>query len=114
MGADEHLSPQQFFHGTSRALARKIEKTGLSEGTHLTTNPEAAAMYARYASGGRWGSKAKRTAGVVLAVSAHEAELREGPYGRNHHFITGHSVTTTQFGPERIRRTEVDPEERGR
>jgi hypothetical protein len=100
------LNAQQFFHGTSKSLARQIEKTGLSEGTHLTTNPEAAAVYARYASGGRWGSKDKKTAGVVLAVTAHEHELREGDYGRNHEFITGHSVTTTPVGPERVRRTD--------
>lgn len=98
------LQPQQFFHGTSKSLARQIERTGLTEGTHLTTNPEAAAGYARYAAGGRWGSKDKKTAGVVLAVTAHDHELREGSYGRNHHFVTGHSVTTTPLDPGRVSR----------
>lgn len=109
MAASDNLNPQQFFHGTSRSLARKIEKTGLVEGTHLTTNPAAAAVYARYASGGRFGSKAKRTAGVVLAVQAHEHELKAGPYASNNDtFVTGHSVTTTPLDPERIRRYETD------
>lgn len=104
MSAPDNLSPQQFFHGTSKATARQIEKSGLSEGTHLTTNREAASVYARYASGGFAGSKAKKTAGVVLAVSAADAELREGSYGRDHHFVTGHSVTTTPLAPDRVRR----------
>lgn len=107
MSADEHLSPQQFYHGTSKSSARRIEKTGLSEGAHLTTNPEAAAVYARYASGGASGSTDKRKQGVVLSVSAHEAELREGSYGRGHHFVTGHSVTTTPLTADRVRRAEA-------
>jgi len=106
VSAHESLNPQQFFHGTSKSLARQIEKVGLSEGTHLTTNRDAAAVYARYASGGFAGSKSRKTAGVVLAVSAQDAELREGPYGRDHHFVTGHSVTTTPIAPERVRRDE--------
>jgi hypothetical protein len=104
MSASENLQPLQFFHGTSKALARKIEKTGLNEGANLTTNPDAAATYARYASGGRWGSKDKKTAGVVLAVSAHEQELRTGAYGPSDPVVTDHRVTTTQLTPERVSR----------
>jgi RNA:NAD 2'-phosphotransferase (TPT1/KptA family) len=102
MSAGDHLSPEQFFHGTSRAVANQIEKTGLSEGAHLTTNPEAARQYARYASGGSAWTKAKQ--GVVLAVSAKDEELREGSYGKDHHFVTGHSVTTTRLEPDRVKR----------
>lgn len=105
MSADEILQPKQFFHGTSKALARKIEKHGLNEGANLTSNPDAAATYARYASGGRWGSTDKKTAGVVLAVSAHDHELRVGNYGANDPVVRDHRVTTTQLTPDRVKRT---------
>lgn len=104
MAASEHLSPQQFFHGTSKSAAREIEKNGPREGLNLTTNPAAAATYARYASGGRWGSKDKKTAGVVLAVTAHEHELKVGAYGLNDPTVTGHHVTTTPLPADRVSR----------
>lgn len=103
---NDNLSPQQFYHGTSGPIANLIEKSGLPEGTHLTTNPDAARQYARYASGGSAWTEDKRKQGVVLSVLAvHESEVREGPYGLGHHFVKGHSITTHQIEPERIRRT---------
>lgn len=104
MTAADNLSPQQFFHGTSKSAAREIEKNGPREGLNLTTNPNAAATYARYASGGRFGSKDKKTAGVVLAVTAHPHELRVGAYGLDDAIVTGHHVTTTPLTPDRVKR----------
>ena len=101
---NDNLSPAQFFHGTSRSAARDIEKTGLSEGAHLTTNPDAARQYARYASGGTAWTKAKGKQGVVLAVTVNDGETREGSYA-NDHFVSGHSVTTAHIGPDRVTRT---------
>lgn len=104
MGAQDNLSPQQFYHGTSETAARRIEAQGLTNRNaeqgvwHVTSDLGYAAGHAADQQ-----SLGRGHGAVVFAVNMdgipHES-------GKSISGMDGHFVGTQTIPPERLRRLD--------